>query len=58
MEIIVIFILYFLPTLIAGYRKHHNGGSILVINLLLGWTFIGWVIALAMSTGHVKEITK
>lgn len=37
------FFLYFLPTLIAFYRKHHNKVAIGVGNLLLGWTVIGWL---------------
>lgn len=41
--------LYLIPTIIAFLRYHHQIGPILVINLLLGWTFIGWVVALAMS---------
>ena len=41
--------LYFLPAIIANSRKHHNSGPILVINLLLGWTFLGWVGALVWA---------
>lgn len=40
---------YFLPTIIAIIRKHPNVVAILLINLLLGWTFIGWVAALIWS---------
>jgi uncharacterized membrane protein len=29
---------------------------VLVINIFLGWTLIGWVVALAMSAGKDKEI--
>jgi Zn-dependent protease with chaperone function len=46
--------LYMLPTLIAAGRKVPNVGSILVINLFLGWTFIGWVVALAMAARSVQ----
>lgn len=35
--------LYFLPTIIAFNRKHTNKGIILLLDLLLGWTFLGWV---------------
>lgn len=42
--------LYFLPTLIAGCRKATNGGSVLFINLLLGWTIIGWWVALGLAS--------
>lgn len=41
--------LYFLPTIVAVARKVTNQGSILVINFFLGWTFVGWVVALAMA---------
>ena len=40
--------LYFLPTIIAAVRGRQLG-SVGVINLLLGWTVIGWVIALAIA---------
>lgn len=36
---------YFLPTMVAGNRDHHNFGAIFATNLLLGWTGIGWIIA-------------
>lgn len=41
--------LYFTPSIVAYLRNHHQIGPIVVINLFLGWTFIGWVVALAMS---------
>lgn len=41
--------LYWVPTIIAVLRHHHNIAMIAVINGLLGWTFIGWVVALAMA---------
>jgi hypothetical protein len=41
--------LYFLPYIVARCRHHSNAESIGVVNLFLGWTFIGWVVALAWS---------
>lgn len=46
------FILYFLPSLIARSKHHHNTAAIFALNLLLGWTFIGWVIALVMALSN------
>jgi hypothetical protein len=49
--------LYFLPAIIAADRKLLNAGSILIVNLFLGWSLIGWVIALAWAvagTAHTK----
>lgn len=40
---------YLAPTLIASRRGHPNSGPIVVVNVLLGWTLIGWVVALAWS---------
>ena len=46
---------YFLPTIVAGARAHPNMGPIAVINTFLGWTFVGWVVALAMSVSHINN---
>ena len=45
---------YFLPTLIAVMRQVPNTGSVVVINLLLGWTFVGWAVSLAMAARSVQ----
>lgn len=42
--------LYFVPTMIASMRGHKEQTPILLLNLLLGWTFVGYVIALVWST--------
>ena len=41
--------LYFLPALVAQRDGHKNQRPILVINLFLGWTLLGWVVALAWA---------
>jgi threonine/homoserine/homoserine lactone efflux protein len=38
----IISILYFLPTIIASNRGHGVTG-ILLLNLIFGWTGIGWI---------------
>jgi len=43
------FVLYFLPAIVAFTRSKRDAVSILVLNLLLGWTAIGWVIALVWA---------
>ncbi|WP_420432221.1 superinfection immunity protein [Hyphobacterium sp.] len=51
MEIAILgLLMMFLPTLIALVRSHHNTFAIFLTNLLLGWTIIGWLIALIWST--------
>lgn len=47
--------LYFLPTIVATARKVPNAGSVIVVNLLLGWLLVPWVVALAMAARSVPE---
>jgi Superinfection immunity protein len=43
------FVFYFLPSIVAFARSKRDSASIFILNLLLGWTAIGWVIALVWS---------
>ena len=47
--IILLIGLYLVPTIVAVARKVTNQGSVAVVNLFLGWSVIGWVVALAMA---------
>jgi hypothetical protein len=47
--VVLIFAIYFLPTLIAFLRQHKNSLAIFLLNLLLGWTVLGWVVSLVWS---------
>ena len=40
---------YFLPTIIALARKRRNTLAIFLLNFFLGWTLIGWVVALVWA---------
>lgn len=51
--LIVVLALYFIPLIVALIRKVPNVGSVAVVNILLGWTLIGWVVALAMAVRSV-----
>ncbi len=53
--VVLFLILYFAPLAIAGMRHHHQTGSIAVVNLFLGWTVVGWVVALAMAFSAVRQ---
>jgi hypothetical protein len=41
--------IYFLPSIIAGSRGHMSAAAIVALNLLLGWTALGWILALVWS---------
>lgn len=47
---------YMLPWAIAASRGKANSGSIGWLNLLLGWTLIGWIIALVMACGSHQAV--
>lgn len=50
--LVVSFCLYFLPAIIAHDRHKRNAGTITVVNLLLGWTFVGWFVALVWAASR------
>jgi Superinfection immunity protein len=41
--------IYFAPALVAFFRRQQNRWFILVLNLLFGWTIVGWIICLAWA---------
>lgn len=42
-------LLYFVPTVIAWFRGHHKFGAIFFLNLIFGWSGIGWVALLVYA---------
>lgn len=42
-------VIYIIPSLIAVRRSHHQLPAIVAVNLLVGWTFVGWVVALVWA---------
>lgn len=47
--------LYFAPALLALSRAHPKTSAISILNLLLGWTLLGWVGALVWAYTHKPE---
>lgn len=43
---------YLLPATVAYWRGKKNFAAITIFNILLGWTFIGWVVALIWAAMH------
>ena len=56
--LVLLFVLYFLPTLVARRSGHRNFEAIFLLNLLLGWTFLGWVAALIWAVYRDKPSPK
>lgn len=51
----IMFLAYFLPAIVACNRGHHNRLAITVLNLVLGWTLLGWLIALVWACTAVRR---
>lgn len=47
--------IYLLPSMIAYSNNKYNKGTILLINILIGWSIIGWFIALFMSISRNRQ---
>jgi T4 superinfection immunity protein len=45
----------FVPWWVAIRRRVPNTGSIIVIDIFLGWTLVGWVVAMAMACRSIPR---
>ena len=49
-------LVYFIPTYMAFKAGHRNALAILILNILGGWTIIGWILAMVWcSEGDGSE---
>jgi len=48
---------YFLPAIVGFCRKHHESWHIFALNLLLGWTVVGWIIAMVWAATRVQRLS-
>ena len=46
---------YFLPAAVAKLLRHERTRAILMLNLLLGWTVIGWIVAFVWAFLPVRD---
>ncbi len=45
-------LMYFLPSIIAAFRGKRDVLAIFLLNLFLGWSIIGWFVALIWAAKH------
>ena len=55
--------LYLVPAMIADAREREDAFAVTMVNILLGWTVIGWFAALVwarhpVSNRHLKQFAK
>ena len=48
-------VLYFLPTIVALTLHRRNAAAVVLINVLLGWSFVGWIVALILALTREPE---
>lgn len=51
----ILLFIYFFPFIVAGAREAVGVWGVFVLNLFLGWTLLGWIIALAWAAGGAKK---
>ena len=56
MEALGFLALYLLPTIIVCTNGHTDKMGVFLVNLLLGWTILGWIGALIWAVCHKKEV--
>jgi hypothetical protein len=54
----LLFFGYFLPSIVAWFRHHHQTIAILLLNIFLGWSGLGWIAALVWSATAIPVPTK
>jgi len=56
--LVVIFgvLFYLAPSIVALLKKKRNSVAILALNILLGWTLIGWVVSLVWALTSDSDI--
>jgi hypothetical protein len=50
----VALVIYFFPAILAHIQDTHNKDGITFLNLILGWTVVGWIICLFMACGCAR----
>jgi hypothetical protein len=51
-------VIYFFPAIVAGVRRVRNFWWITAINIVLGWTVLGWIVALVLAIGEESKIVR
>jgi hypothetical protein len=54
-SLVLAILFYFLPTFISYVRHTNHRGAILWVNLLFGWTVLGWIAVAAWALVEESE---
>ncbi len=54
--LLICLFIYFFPTYMAFIREHKNKVPILILNMFLGWTVLGWIVALIWAFTNQERV--
>ena len=54
-NVTALIVVYLLPTIIAGLRRSTMTVWVGLVDLLLGWTVVGWIVALVMAIASPRQ---
>jgi len=49
---VLLWVVYFIPSVVAFLRTHRSKVAILTLNILLGWSGVGWIVALVWAMAY------
>lgn len=53
--LLILLAIYITPTIVALLRKEKELTKIIFVNILLGWTVVGWILAMSWACGMDDE---
>jgi len=56
MLVLILLTVYFVPTIVAAIRGHQSARAVFALNLLVGWTFLGWVVAFVWALTNLTQV--
>jgi hypothetical protein len=48
-------VIYFFPAFLASVQNHPHTRAIYALTILLGWTFIGWAVAISWTMTNTNK---
>lgn len=52
--LVLMFVSYMLPTIVAACRPHPSRLGVCVLNIVAGWTMVGWIAAFIWACAQTK----
>jgi hypothetical protein len=46
---------YFVPIIVAFWRRHPSKWKILALTLFLGWSLLGWIVAMIWACDQIED---